>query len=57
MMSTLSKTNIAPKNGLFPLGISFSRGLISDATVDGRNPAPGDKYPTIRSLSHLFRRF
>ena len=28
---TLPETNVAPKNGGFPTGISFSRGLFSDA--------------------------
>ena len=34
---TLPKTNVAPKNGGFPIGISFSRGLFSRAMlVSGR---------------------
>ena len=34
---TLPKTNIGPKNGGFPIGISFSRGLFSCAMlVSGR---------------------
>ena len=34
---TLPKTNIAPKNGWFPIGISFSRGSFSGAMlVSGR---------------------
>ena len=31
--NTLPKTNMAPENGGFPIGISFSRGLFSGATL------------------------